>query len=509
MDLILKIAWRNILRHRGKSLIIGAILFLGAVLMTFGNGVISGMDRGLEKNIVNGFLGDIVIISSKEKSDNILFKMFGESIESITNYPGIRKSVEKEKYIKGFLPIGKNVTLVLNEEDGDPGFSMVLGVEMDKYRSFFPDSFMPIEGRLLKKGETGIILPKKNREALYDQMNNWLIPEGVRLDEANLSDDAKENKKYLRLKNNAVFMGMSDGGSTTDIRLPVKGIIRFNALNTIWGHFAIMDIESYRQCLGYFSAEDSSAAIPKEKKKILSLNEKDLDASYGTTDFIVADKASRDYSGVKIKRKKKPASAGVDLEKGAYNMVLVKLAKGISLEEGIEKLNSTLAGAKLGVRAVTWKNASGFIGSMATIIKGALFVFVMLLFMVAIIIIVNTLTMAAIERTTEIGMMRAVGARKGFISGMFLGETVILSFLFGGIGIIVGIIAVNIIPMLNISSANDLIQLLFGGDTFHPYLSPADIIIVIFELALVTLITSVYPIRVAKNITPLDAIARD
>ena len=29
MKLIIKIAWRNIMRHRGKSLVIGAILFWG------------------------------------------------------------------------------------------------------------------------------------------------------------------------------------------------------------------------------------------------------------------------------------------------------------------------------------------------------------------------------------------------------------------------------------------------------------------------------------------------
>ena len=115
MNLILKIAWRNILRHKGKSLIIGVILFLGALLMTVGNGVISGMDRGLEQNIVNGFLGDIVIISDKEKNDNILFKMLGESIETITNFKDIKNILGTEIYIKDFMPVGKNVSMVINE----------------------------------------------------------------------------------------------------------------------------------------------------------------------------------------------------------------------------------------------------------------------------------------------------------------------------------------------------------------------------------------------------------
>jgi len=510
MELILKIAWRNLLRHRGKSLIIGAILFLGSLLMTVGNGVISGMDHGLEKNIVNGFLGDLVIIPGREKSDNVLFKMYGESVERIGNYKEIKKLLLKEDYIKAFLPIGKNVAMILNEEEGDPGYAILLGVDFDEYRAFFPGNFQPVEGRLLEKGETGILLPLKWREEVYDQMNAWLIPDGTALAEKNLTEDAKKNRRDLAVKQNAVFMGMSDEYSSADVRLPVRGIIRYNALNTIWGHFSIVDIESYRRCLGYFAASDSAVKVSGEKKKLLELDGDNLDAMFGQTAFLVADTGKSDVSGISFKRRELPkTSEGVDLEAGAYNLVLVRLKDGISLNRGLAKLNRSLGATNLGVRATTWKKASGFIGSMATIIKGALVIFVMFLFLVAIIIIVNTLTMAALERTTEIGMMRAIGARKGFIGGMFIGETAILSGLFGGLGIIIGIIAVNIAPLLHITSSNDVVQLLFGGDTFMPYLSAGDILIVMGELLLVTVITALYPVRVAKSITPLDAISRD
>ena len=91
MKLILTIAWRTIQRHKGKSLVIGFILFLGALLMTLGNGVISGMENGIRQNIINGFMGDFVIISEKQKSDNILLDMMGTPIEPITNYSRIKQ----------------------------------------------------------------------------------------------------------------------------------------------------------------------------------------------------------------------------------------------------------------------------------------------------------------------------------------------------------------------------------------------------------------------------------
>ena len=337
----------------------------------------------------------------------------------------------------------------------------------------------------------------------------WLLPDKGEIVKDNLTKEAKENLKELSTKRNAVYMGMSQDNSSSDIRLPVKGIVKFRALNTIWGHFSITDIESYRQCLGYFSAADASADISKDKKALLAMDDSNLDAMFGKSDLLVADKGNNDISHINFKRKEGEKEAVIDHEAGTYNIIFVKLKDGQSLNGSVKKLNSALSKANLGVRAVTWKSASGFIGSMATIIRVALFMFVLFLFFVAIIIIVNTLSMAAIERTTEIGMMRAVGARKSFISGMFLGETAMLSGIFGGIGIITGIIAVNIIPMLKITSSNDLVQLLYGGDTFNPYLSLAGIILTIFMLMVVTLITVIYPIIVAKNITPLDAIARD
>jgi putative ABC transport system permease protein len=192
-----------------------------------------------------------------------------------------------------------------------------------------------------------------------------------------------------------------------------------------------------------------------------------------------------------------------------YNIVFVKLKGGVSYRYALANLNRALAEANTGVRAVTWNRASGPIGSMAIIIKGALFVFVTVLFFVAVIIIINTLTMAALERTSELGMMRAIGARKSFIGGMFIGETGILSAVFGGAGIAAGIIVVKLIPLFKITTSNDMVQLLYGGDIFRPVLMLPDIGLTVLQLVFVTVVAALYPVAVARGITPLDAISRD
>ena len=135
---------------------------------------------------------------------------------------------------------------------------------------------------------------------------------------------------------------------------------------------------------------------------------------------------------------------------------------------------------------------------------------VMFIFFVAIIIIMNTLSMAAIERVAEIGMMRAIGARKRFISQLFFAETLSLSLIFSGLGIAIGVLMVYGLAALNLSVAdNEMLPLLFGSDTFHPMVDSIGILVGIAQVIVVTVLAMLYPISIARKITPLEAISRD
>ena len=504
MKLILTIAWRNILRHKGKSLVIGVILFTGAFLMTVGNGVISGMAAGVEENIINGFMGDIVLISEAQKSDNILLNMMGSSIEPINSYKKIKEVLAAQPYVRHFLPVGKNLAMVLDENTDTPGFAYLIGVDFAEYRKMFPDNFTVIEGSYPARGERALLFPDFARNEFYSFYNIWFLPEGGKVVKENLSKDALAAIATLPVSSSAVMMGMSSGINTTsDIRFPIRGIVRYKALNKIFGHFCLVDIESYRECLGYFTAADMAAQVPKEEKALLGLEGSDLDSLFGGDSMLVPGykKAPRQLKVEKL--------AVRNPEDGTYNAVFIKLNPGTAYKDALARLNRGLSEAGTGVKAVPWNKASGPMGSMALIIKSALFLFVTLLFCVAVIIIVNTLTMSALERASEIGMMRAVGAHKTFIAGMFLGETAILASVFGGGGILAGILAVRLIPLFRITTDNDMLQILYGGNFFNPLLSFSGVLLTVFQLLVVTIIAALYPMKVAGNITPLDAISRD
>jgi ABC-type lipoprotein release transport system permease subunit len=511
MNLIVKIAWRNIMRHRGKSLVIGVILFVGALLMTVGNGVISGMDQGLRKNIINGFTGDIVLVPEKQESDEVFIDMMGKTIEQINDFKKIDSVLKTIPELNAWVPIGKNMAMVLNEEGGSPGMTFLIGVDFDRYRKVFPNTMSAVEGRLLEPGEAGVLVPTGARKQMFDVSTIWFVPEGGKVDTSQMFPEAKAVWKSLIAKDNIVFMGMGTENTSTDIRVGVKGVIKYNALNQLWGHFGLVDIESYRTCQGYISAQDQATIVlSDDEKQLLGGAETDLDNLFSDNGGGIISNT------VQHTNEKKPDEQTIvteqkqtDLDLGTYNLVLIRLNNHSKLDSKVSLVNKHLKDAGVSVRAVSWKKAIGTVGSMAMLIRMALILFVGFLFFVAIIIIVNTLSMAALERTPEIGMMRAVGARKGFISTMFFGETALLSFFFGGIGIVTGYFTVMILALCKFKSDNDMVQLLFGGDMFHPFLSGLDIIISIILLGIVTLIAVIYPMLVARSITPLDAIARE
>jgi ABC-type lipoprotein release transport system permease subunit len=516
VGLIVKIAWRNLFRHRGHSLVIGAILFLGALLMTVGNGVVSGMDRGLEETVVHGFTGDLVLVPDAQESDNVFLEMMGRAVEPLHDFTAVEKVLANHPRVERFLPVGKNMAMVINEDGGMSTYHYLMGVDFARYRDMFPGTLDLKEGRLPDPGARGLLLPTGARKEIFDQTNIWFIPKGAALDTSNLEGDAREHPGEIRVKSSMVMLGFNEDNSTTDIRLDVDGVFRFRSLNTIFGSFILVDIESYRQCLGYFLAsERTQGRVSAEDSALFALGEGGLDDLFSEETMVVED---RTLPGTPELPGPMPDTAGsqgpgrgetADLDQGAYNLVMVLLKEGMDPQAALEDLNATFKREGLGVRAVTWKQSLGPIGSMATLIKGALFVFVSFLFVVAVIIIINTLSMAALERTPEIGMMRAIGARKGMISLMFLAETAALALSFGGLGILAGAATVEIVSLFRITSENDMLQLFYGGDTFRPVLAAPDFALALLQLALVAVAAVIYPVLLARRVTPLDAVYKE
>ena len=112
----------------------------------------------------------------------------------------------------------------------------------------------------------------------------------------------------------------------------------------------------------------------------------------------------------------------------------------------------------------------------------------------------NVLLMSITERTREIGIRKAMGARKKDIANQFLAEAVGLSLIGSLLGMVLGMILVHLaLPLIK-----TIVKAPFGV-----VFDPATLLI-IFGLALVIGIGfGTYPAMRAARLTPVDAIRHE
>jgi lipoprotein-releasing system permease protein len=141
--------------------------------------------------------------------------------------------------------------------------------------------------------------------------------------------------------------------------------------------------------------------------------------------------------------------------------------------------------------------------------RNIMMIFVYIIYFAAVLMMANALSMTAMERTTELATMRTVGSQKGFISGMFVAEISLLSFIFGGLGMAVGVAMIKYLAGMNIMTTDWIFQQLFGGNRFCPLINLSNMMTGVVQLGIITLTTVIYPVIVARRIKPIDAIKKD
>jgi putative ABC transport system permease protein len=136
------------------------------------------------------------------------------------------------------------------------------------------------------------------------------------------------------------------------------------------------------------------------------------------------------------------------------------------------------------------------------IVQLVLLVFGAVALIVASIGMFNTLTISLLERTRDIGIMKALGARDRSIYAIFLTESTVIAF----VGGIFGVILAMLIGLLaNIAVA--MLATKAGGQTEAIFQPPMLFVTIIFVFSiLVGVLTGLYPSKRAAKINPLDAL---
>jgi putative ABC transport system permease protein len=127
----------------------------------------------------------------------------------------------------------------------------------------------------------------------------------------------------------------------------------------------------------------------------------------------------------------------------------------------------------------------GVIGAMSLIIAG--------------VGVANIMYVVAKERTREIGIKRAVGAKRGHIIFQFIFESLLIAFTGGTIGLLVSVGIIKMMWMIPVSEG----PMEFLG---RPLLSESVLFVSIILLTFIGLLAGFFPARKAASIEPVQAL---
>jgi putative ABC transport system permease protein len=125
--------------------------------------------------------------------------------------------------------------------------------------------------------------------------------------------------------------------------------------------------------------------------------------------------------------------------------------------------------------------------------------------------IINTMLMAVLERTKEIGMLRAIGMFKRKIFLMIVLETFMISLVSAPVGLTAGFLTNRYFER---TGGMDLSQYAgaleqYGGDViFYPELGQSTYLLLMLVVMMTALIGAIYPAIKAVNLEPLEAIRK-
>lgn len=179
-----------------------------------------------------------------------------------------------------------------------------------------------------------------------------------------------------------------------------------------------------------------------------------------------------------------------------YQLAKVKVIDN----EAMEEVRERLIGMGLMVSALS--DTISQANTIFRVIQIILGTFGVIALVVAAIGLVNTMTISLLERTSDIGIMRSIGASSQDIRKLFLMESTIIGFLGGVVGIGAGILAGE--------TFNGVINILaktLGGQTISIFYYPTWFVLFIILLStIVGFIAGFWPAKKAEKMNPLEAL---
>jgi len=443
--------------------LIGLLVVFGTFLLVFGETFTRSAKAASKNSIIHNFTGDFIVYSARSKEKPSPFA-FNTPLPNIADADAVVRYLSDQPEVEVAVPFAQNYSVISVEgKSGKIEMPFIFyAIQPESYGKAFQNAKM-LQGDFFAGGE-GILIS--------DYQN------------------AQYEKKYnVRLKagDPVTVLGLSSGGGVNAYKTRVRGIFEPLYYKNVFNYINFIDIATYSQLYNFTGVAKGS--LPEGL-------EKGLAAASQSEDSIFA--LAGDSAATKIDTAKLTSES-----LSGYTMIAVRLKDHATLE----RVMARVAAKGLEVKTARWDEASGFFASISSALQAFIYFATALIFLVVSFIFMNTLIINIIERTGEIGTMRALGGEKGFIRGIFLAETLMLNVAASLVGIVVSLALVAGFGRKGIPLPDTVSQFLIGGGNLPVSLGVAPFAIALVVVVVVSVIATLYPVRIATSITPLAAMS--
>jgi putative ABC transport system permease protein len=154
----------------------------------------------------------------------------------------------------------------------------------------------------------------------------------------------------------------------------------------------------------------------------------------------------------------------------------------------------------LGLQSKSSKDLQKLINSFISTLQIVIIVFSIITVVASVFGIVNTLYISVLERTREIGLMKALGMRRRGINLLFIFEAMLIGLIGGAMGVLAGYTLGTLVnPVIN-----KKLELPAGVSLLE--FKPAQMVLLVGALMLVAMLAGLLPARKASKLDPIEAL---
>ncbi|HTX71714.1 MAG TPA: FtsX-like permease family protein [Rectinemataceae bacterium] len=479
MPVLIRIAFRNLLEHKAKSLIIGVLLALGVVILVVGNAFMDTAATGVKDTFIGNYTGDI-FIAAKTKSPVSLFGVQSvggqEATPNIPYFDKVAAHLSAERDVTGITSQVTGFALVSPKDSDKQSFALLFGIDPESYYKLFQNAYA-IQGRLLRPGEEGLLISKHMAEQY-----------------------AKDAGFTPKVGEDLILTGIGKAGFK--IRsVPLVGIIGYKTESEATDFISYADVNTVRILSGLTLGNDPDEPVTPAQQQVLDASG---DSLFGGETVIAASAVKAPAPAPTSSAKAAPHPVA-QADTGAWHFLMARVRNPAEAPALILSLNQWFASQGIEAQAGGWKAAAGPFAASIDVVRVVFNIAIIIVAVVAIIIMMNTLVISVIERTGEIGTMRALGAQKGYVRTMFLAETLTIAAVFGVIGMVLAFGVIGILNLAHITASNPFLRILFAGDVLHPAVNPLSVVWSLVLVGFVAILAHLYPVSLALKVQPVRA----